>query len=650
MSGAEPTARADDAQLPEWADGATPPASVKEMTPPVRSDDAGATGWGDDAAPPAREQRVQPERTSAVADSPDEDVTWRRVHKATPLLDTWKMIVTLIGFLTVRNAQEISEAFRHLHVHASAWMVAGSVGGGLVLTALVLGLYSYVSWRFRAYAVTGQAVYERHGILFRQHRSSRLARVQAVDVTRPLLGRVLGLGRLRVETAGGGDSGLTIGFLRDADLADLRNEILARAAGLDVDADGLAGAGRRAVSVPDGASSALGVSRDDLDATAAAPGVPAGGAAPGGLGSAEASADRRAGGGSRTDCTDEVRGAGGTSGESTGRVPAVRLRIAEAPESVLYRVPTPMLVGSLLRSFSFVLFVLVTLTVIVLGTLMIAGVLGDSARAAGSAFWASLLPGILGWGSWAWNRLAGEYGFTAAASPDGLRLRHGLIETRSQTLPPGRIHAVQLSQPLLWRRRGWWRVIVVVAGYGLGDDDVRKQRWDTILLPVGDRATALRALWLVMPDLGAEDPDALMERLMVGSGSAYGLVTASRRARWFHWITWRRKAVAVTHTGFLVRDGRLVRTVTVVPHERSQSHTLRQGPVARTLGVASVRLDLVLGSFHAEIAGLEAAVAARIWRTEAELARRRRHVEGPEAWLARVVPAAAPLPAEGGAS
>ena len=40
------------------------------------------------------------------------------------------------------------------------------------------------------------------------------------------------------------------------------------------------------------------------------------------------------------------------------------------------------------------------------------------------------------------KRVLGEYGFTVAESSDGLRLRHGLLDKRTQTIPPGRVQAV----------------------------------------------------------------------------------------------------------------------------------------------------------------------------------------------------------------
>jgi putative membrane protein len=51
-----------------------------------------------------------------------------------------------------------------------------------------------------------------------------------------------------------------------------------------------------------------------------------------------------------------------------------------------------------------------------------------------------------------------------------------------------------------------------------------------------------------------------------------------------------RHGYAVTPDALLVRSGRLRRSVEVVPHARTQSLRLRQGPLQRRLGLASVQL------------------------------------------------------------
>ena len=55
-------------------------------------------------------------------------------------------------------------------------------------------------------------------------------------------------------------------------------------------------------------------------------------------------------------------------------------------------------------------------------------------------------------------RCSATGGSRSRAALDGLRLRRGLLETRSQTVPPGRIQAVAVQWPLLWRGHGWVRV------------------------------------------------------------------------------------------------------------------------------------------------------------------------------------------------
>ena len=119
-----------------------------------------------------------------------------------------------------------------------------------------------------------------------------------------------------------------------------------------------------------------------------------------------------------------------------------------------------------------------------------------------------------------------EYGSTVAESPEGLRLRHGLLETRTQTVPPGRVQTVRVLEPLLWRPFGWVRVEVDVAGYaGRGEE----QSATSALLPVAPRPLA----------------DALVARVL---GAALPTATQGvpRRARWRAPLSARRLAVGWT--------------------------------------------------------------------------------------------------------
>ncbi len=84
------------------------------------------------------------------------------------------------------------------------------VSNNLVLLALlaVLGVLLlllggfWLSWRFHTFRITGDDVEVRSGILFRTHRRAPLDRVQGVNLTRPMVARLLGAAKLEVVGAG----------------------------------------------------------------------------------------------------------------------------------------------------------------------------------------------------------------------------------------------------------------------------------------------------------------------------------------------------------------------------------------------------------------------------------------------------------------
>ena len=248
-----------------------------------------------------------------------------------------------------------------------------------------------------------------------------------------------------------------------------------------------------------------------------------------------------------------------------------------------------------------------------------------------------------------WGRLSRGFGFRVATSSDGLRLRHGLLEQRSQTVPPGRVQAVRLTQPLLWRLKGWWRVDVNIAGYGASGDD-EKARLVSTLLPVGTRDEVVAVLWFVFPDLGVqeqENPGAVVDAAMTGSGSGHGFVTSPRQARWLDWFSWRRNGFRITRTALLVRQGVIERSLILVPHARTQSLGVTQGPLQRRLALASFALHSTPGPISPQVRHLAVPVAARLLEEQADRARQARAAAGPERWMQRarpVPPVPPPLP------
>ena len=569
----------------------------------------------------ARKARTDAAGESGPAASRDlplpENVTWHRVSLVTPVLEGWKIVTGVLAFVTVQNLDELVRAYRFISEHG--FTLGGGIGyyllGLIAFIALWVGL-GLLSWWRRAYAVDADGVYLRSGILSRKLRTARLPRIQSVDVVHPLLGRIFGLGKLTVEVAGGRDSRVVIGFLTTRELQTLRDRILDLAAGqIDLPgpaseggAVGAGAAGRNTGGIDDSASA---VRPEDL--------------APEGAAGSQAAPEQR----------------------------AVPMRASHFQEYPLYSVEGSVLFGSLLRSVSLYLSLILPTVVIVVG--IIAYVVDDPPSGGVLALATTFISTVAGAFSLVWSRFNSAWSFQAAATPSGIRMRYGLTSDTSRTLPPGRVHGVGIAQPILWRGKDWWKVDVTVAGREDRSQDGQNRQFGNLLLPVGVRDTALRALWLVVPDLGVPDPDRLLAQALIGrdndgvgdpqapAGSAErGFVRISRRGRLFRPLTWRRAAIALTDTCVIIRHGRWRRRVAVFPYERIQSLRVRQGPLARRRGLASLRLDMVAQEVSASITNLDAADAKALAARISQRALHRARAEQLDRWLARAVAATQP--------
>ncbi|MDF2496973.1 MAG: hypothetical protein K0Q86_605, partial [Arthrobacter koreensis] len=132
----------------------------------------------------------------------------------------------------------------------------------------------------------------------------------------------------------------------------------------------------------------------------------------------------------------------------------------------------------------------------------------------------------------------------------------------------------------------------------------------------------------------------------------HGFTTSPRRARWVAPLQWRRSGYALTGTALLSRTGRLWRSLTVVPHERIQSMALEQGPLARRLRIADLRLHSTPGPVAPRIRQLDQAVLLELFTEQSVRAADARRRDRTERWLHRetatgpAVPQAAPEPAQ----
>ncbi len=466
--------------------------------------------------------------------------------------------------------------------------------GGILIAGVVVG-FAYVAWSFTYYRIGDDAVYYRSGVISRQHVQARLNRLQAVDVVQPLIARIFGFAKLRIEVAGGEGSATEIAFLRAGDADALRNEIL------------LLAAGHAAPVAEDSAAIAEAAQQLGQDPAGMAP-----------LASDGAAVAATGGDAPRPSLAEVARG-----------VPEGLPATPAAPHRDVYHVPTSRLLLSLVLSGPFV--VLVSLPVVVAIVVLGFGWELDNilAVALGGGL-LTTLPVVIGFIGYFWSRLTSGFGFTAAVSQDGIRLKHGMLETRRQTVPPGRVQAVQLRQPLLWRRKDWWRITINVAGYQDQTEAV------STLLPVGTRQEALTALWLVLPDLGDPDPAGTISVAMTGVRDEGGFVGSPTRSWCFAWFEWRHRGVRATEKALLVRRGWLTRDLSVVPHERTQSLALTQGPLERLFKLANIVVHSTKGPVNPVAHHLAVDDAVVILDDQARRAREGRHRQTPEQWMAAV--------------
>jgi putative membrane protein len=247
----------------------------------------------------------------------------------------------------------------------------------------------------------------------------------------------------------------------------------------------------------------------------------------------------------------------------------------EVEERVLASVPTGRLAASILLSdVGF-------LAIAILAGLLVTAVEAPAATKeafGGSAVW--VIAGL----TMLWRRFNQEYKLTVAEAPDGLRLRSGLVALTSETIRPGRVQAVRMVEPFVWRRLGWCRLEVDIAGRQRRKGEGEAQRAPLrAVLPVGSRALAEELLARIVPD-------APTDRLR-----------PPRRALVKSPLLYRFLSYGQTDTCVVTTTGRIRRVTAWVPLAKVQSFRRVQGPVQRRLGLASIHLDTAGRSVHANL-------------------------------------------------
>ncbi|MBX6356939.1 MAG: PH domain-containing protein [Micromonosporaceae bacterium] len=451
------------------------------------------------------------------------DTPLLRLHPLSPLLHSAKTLAVIVAAISWRGFAQLGLA---------RWLV--------VVVAVLFGavLLSVVSWLVTGYQVVGRELRVREGLLWRRSRAIPLDRLQAVDVVRPALARLVGLAELRLEVVGASKAEAPLAYLSVAEAAALRTRLLALSA---------------AASAP------------------AAEPVPAAHAVP---------------------ATDAVP-AGTVSVARAAHAAGTLAATAAEPERPVHRVVNQhVVVGQLLTPQAWLVPVGMAFVVLQFafeGSRTFVGI-------------ASTITALVGVAVQPVRRVLDDWDFRISTAPAGLRLRHGLLDTRSQTVPLSRVQAVGVTWPLLWRPKHWLRCRIDVAGYGrprARDEGGPANR----LLPVGDLATARLVVSEVLPGVDV---------------AALPLTRPPARARWLAPVRQPILAAGLTDRVFASVDGPLTRELVVVPFARIQSVRVVQGPLQRRLRLATVHADTA-GGLHAvahhrdvdEARALAAELAAR---------------------------------------
>jgi putative membrane protein len=286
-----------------------------------------------------------------------------------------------------------------------------------------------------------------------------------------------------------------------------------------------------------------------------------------------------------------------------------------SPESVV-RMHPGRLIGSTLLSgttLAFLVLLAATITGIVL-----------SATGVDAMIWTlfTLIPIAFGLASYQVNRVLKFLRYSIAATPDGVRIGYGLLSTRNETVPPGRIHSVAVSQSIFWRPADWWTIRINRASRQSSSDGQSAQQ-STVVLPVGSRDDVFRVLELLLPGLVAGDSAEtgavrdILERGLAGRGGDDEFTTSPRRAAVVRWFSWRRNGFALFPGAVLLRRGAIWRELAIVPTPRVQSVAVEQGPLYRAMRLAHVHVHTVAGPISPALGALDVRDAEGFFRDAA---------------------------------
>ncbi|WP_049349894.1 PH domain-containing protein [Rothia mucilaginosa] len=567
-----------------------------------------------------------PQAPQPPASQMPQEQKWWRADIRTFIMNLWFIILLAFGFFqsiilniltTPPNewGARLTQAFDENSSYFSA-TYSQLIGFAVLVLILVAGS---IDWWFTRYSLDDLAIHRRSGFLFKKNRTIRLESVQSVDISRPLVARLLGLSELRFEVADGSSEALHIKYV-----SARKAEVLRRTAMASINLLRSEAAGRPVDVLPD----SMQISAERMpDANQLHQPFEA---------SYEASYGAPVQSGTQPTNQQMAPQQGGYSQpapEQGIQQPGASRRGARMPMPVaadpsqppIFRISNVRLIASIMLEH---LVWLVPAVALMVGIAVFAAIMGGESP---FLIFMALLPGtfvpLLGYLGTLWARFDGAANFKITPSGQGgVTLRYGFTGTHTQNVMVERIQALAVEQSILWRAFGWYRIKMTIAGIGIEKNDNQKVVTRNVALPVGNKQETLMVLRLLLPALDEVQAQVLLDTangsLKSQKPQVPAMIVTPSSARWMDLLTWKRNGVTTVgytagsvqattridsdaarssvgeHTRgdlLLIRGGYFIRTLSIVPVSRVLSVSRGQGPLQRAFGCASVHFGTVPG-------------------------------------------------------
>ena len=545
-----------------------------------------------------------------VSQVPQEQKWWRADIR-TFIMNLWFIILLAFGFFqsiilniltTPPNewGARLTQAFDENSSYLSA--TYSQLIGFAVLVLILVG--GSIDWWFTRYSLDDLAIHRRSGFLFKKNRTIRLESVQSVDISRPLVARLLGLSELRFEVADGSSEALHIKYV-----SARKAEVLRRTAMASINLLRSEAAGRPVDVLPD--SMQISAERmpdaDQLHQPF------------------EASYGAPMQDGTQQDGTQQSVPQQPAASRRGARARMPMPVAADPSQPPILRISNVRLIASIMLEH---LVWLVPAVALMVGAAVFAAILAGESL---FLIFMAILPGtfapMVGYVVALWTRFDGAANFKITPSGQGgVTLRYGFTGTHTQNVLVERIQALAVEQSILWRAFGWYRIKMTIAGIGIEKNDNQKLVTRNVALPVGNRQEALMVLRLLLPALDEAQAQVLLDTadgsLKSQKPQVPAMIVTPSSARWMDLLTWKRNGVTTVgytagsvrattridsdaarssvgeHTRgdlLLIRGGYFIRTLSIVPVSRVLSVSRGQGPLQRAFGCASVHFGTVPG-------------------------------------------------------